>query len=206
MYKEVIARRGIDAVIAKKQWKEVAEALQLPSSCTDSGFRLRLHYKKYLEAFERKFFQVPPGKKEASCSASSIGSGTTVGEEVVSGGSSASGSIGSGDDDCGGKRRGAIRKKPRFNKVASDGRRRLELLQVAAGVVGGRLDFSVLEEGSLRKYAKVYGVKEGEEKVEGKRALVEKVSKHFDDMSLGGGETETLLKFIEAVQVRRRKE
>lgn len=60
LYKEVIRRGGIDTVIANKQWKEVAEALQLPSSCTDSGFRLRLHYKKYLEAFERKFFVPPP--------------------------------------------------------------------------------------------------------------------------------------------------
>lgn len=56
LYREVTKRNGIDSVIANKQWKEVAEALQLPSSCTDSGFRLRLHYKKYLEAFERKFF------------------------------------------------------------------------------------------------------------------------------------------------------
>ena len=60
LYKEVVKRNGIDSVIAKKQWKEVAEALQLPSSCTDSGFRLRLHYKKYLEAFERKFYTPPP--------------------------------------------------------------------------------------------------------------------------------------------------
>ena len=60
LYKEVIKRNGIDAVIAKKQWKEVAEALQLPSSCTDSGFRLRLHYKKYLQAFERKYFNPQP--------------------------------------------------------------------------------------------------------------------------------------------------
>lgn len=57
LYAEVTKRNGIDAVIANKQWKEVAEALRLPSSCTDSGFRLRLHYKKYLEAFERKYFQ-----------------------------------------------------------------------------------------------------------------------------------------------------
>lgn len=60
LYREVTKRNGIDSVIANKQWKEVAEALQLPSSCTDSGFRLRLHYKKYLEAFERKFFSPAP--------------------------------------------------------------------------------------------------------------------------------------------------
>lgn len=72
LYREVTRRRGIDAVIARKQWKEVAEALHLPSSCTDSGFRLRLHYKKYLEAFERKFFTpqhtrpAPPSPRPAA--------------------------------------------------------------------------------------------------------------------------------------------
>lgn len=60
LYKEVTRRRGVDAVIAKKQWKEVADALQLPASCTDSGFRLRLHYVKYLEPFERAHFIPPP--------------------------------------------------------------------------------------------------------------------------------------------------
>lgn len=60
LYREVTRRRGIDAVIARKQWKEVADALNLPSSCTDSGFRLRLHYKKYLEAYERAYFVPPP--------------------------------------------------------------------------------------------------------------------------------------------------
>lgn len=75
LYNEVTKRNGIDAVIANKQWKEVAEALQLPSSCTDSGFRLRLHYKKYLEAFERRFFRPvqPPQISEATPSSSSKG-------------------------------------------------------------------------------------------------------------------------------------
>ncbi|KAJ8905885.1 hypothetical protein NDN08_002388 [Rhodosorus marinus] len=60
LYKEVTGRRGVDAVIAKKQWKEVADALRLPPSCTDSGFRLRLHYLKYLEPYERAHFVPPP--------------------------------------------------------------------------------------------------------------------------------------------------
>lgn len=60
LYKEVTKRRGVDAVIAKKQWKEVADALNLPASCTDSGFRLRLHYTKYLEQYERSHFTPPP--------------------------------------------------------------------------------------------------------------------------------------------------
>mmetsp|Transcript_15454 Transcript_15454/g.63046 ORF Transcript_15454/g.63046 Transcript_15454/m.63046 type:complete len:321 (-) Transcript_15454:127-1089(-) len=60
LYKEVTRRRGVDAVIAKKQWKEVADALNLPASCTDSGFRLRLHYTKYLEQYEKAHFKAPP--------------------------------------------------------------------------------------------------------------------------------------------------
>mmetsp|Transcript_19887 Transcript_19887/g.34158 ORF Transcript_19887/g.34158 Transcript_19887/m.34158 type:complete len:333 (-) Transcript_19887:952-1950(-) len=59
LYREVTSRKGVDHVIAKKLWKEVADALNLPASCTDSGFRLRLHYVKYLEAYERAHF-VPP--------------------------------------------------------------------------------------------------------------------------------------------------
>lgn len=76
LYREVTRRHGIDAVIARKQWKEVAEALRLPSSCTDSGFRLRLHYKKYLEAFERKYF------KPSTC-ANSPATGSAGGVAVV---------------------------------------------------------------------------------------------------------------------------
>ncbi|GJD12324.1 AT-rich interactive domain-containing protein 3A [Galdieria sulphuraria] len=60
LFKEVTSRGGVDYVIAKKQWKEVADALGLPSSCTDSGFRLRLHYIRYLEPYERTYFTPPP--------------------------------------------------------------------------------------------------------------------------------------------------
>ncbi|GJQ14266.1 hypothetical protein GpartN1_g6057.t1 [Galdieria partita] len=60
LFKEVTSRGGVDYVIAKKQWKEVADALGLPSSCTDSGFRLRLHYIRYLEPYERVYFTPPP--------------------------------------------------------------------------------------------------------------------------------------------------
>uniref|UniRef100_A0A7S1TMN6 ARID domain-containing protein n=1 Tax=Erythrolobus australicus TaxID=1077150 RepID=A0A7S1TMN6_9RHOD len=72
LYNEVIKRRGVDAVIAKKQWKEIADALDLPASCTDSGFRLRLHYIKYLEAYERAHF-VPPPEIPQSLSVSLLG-------------------------------------------------------------------------------------------------------------------------------------
>lgn len=78
LYNEVTKRNGIDAVIANKQWKEVAEALQLPSSCTDSGFRLRLHYKKYLEAFERRFFRPVQAHPLSEGAPSSCSKGTRI--------------------------------------------------------------------------------------------------------------------------------
>lgn len=109
LYKEVIKRHGIDAVIAKKQWKEVAEALQLPSSCTDSGFRLRLHYKKYLEAFERKYFKSPvevelrerkPKKKSNGGPAHVCASASPIGTATASGSGSPSGNrIGGGGSE-----------------------------------------------------------------------------------------------------------
>mmetsp|Transcript_5673 Transcript_5673/g.11943 ORF Transcript_5673/g.11943 Transcript_5673/m.11943 type:complete len:297 (+) Transcript_5673:265-1155(+) len=83
LYNEVVKRRGIDAVIAKKQWKEVADALDLPASCTDSGFRLRLHYIKYLEAFERAHF-VPPPEIPQNLSSSLLGKRSGSSSSVVS--------------------------------------------------------------------------------------------------------------------------
>ena len=60
-------------VIANKGWRSVAEALQLPTSCTDSGFRLRLHYLGYLYPYERHFFLgcatlLPQGHRVLPCS------------------------------------------------------------------------------------------------------------------------------------------
>eukprot|EP01049_Picozoa_sp_SAG25_P010554 SAG25_NODE_1166_length_3715_cov_2.299502_3_plen_390_part_00 len=43
-------------MIANKGWRQIAEKLRLPSSCTDSGFRLRLHYLSYLYPYERRYF------------------------------------------------------------------------------------------------------------------------------------------------------
>jgi len=63
LYKEVTSKDGIDAVIAKKQWKDIADALNLPPSCTDAGFRLRVHYNRYLESYERVNF-LPPSTKD----------------------------------------------------------------------------------------------------------------------------------------------
>lgn len=56
LYCEVVKRGGVEAVIAAKLWRSVADTLDLPSTCTDSGFRLRRHYLNYLFPYERKFF------------------------------------------------------------------------------------------------------------------------------------------------------
>jgi hypothetical protein len=65
LYKEVIKRGGVETVIANKWWRQVGNGLKLPTSCTDSGFRLRLHYLTYLYPFERRYFlflddNIPP--------------------------------------------------------------------------------------------------------------------------------------------------
>lgn len=79
---------------------------------------------------------------------------------------------------------------------------KLTMLHVAAQAASkraGKLDFSVLECATLKRYAKVHGV--GGESA-GKVELAERVSKHFEEMPLRDGETATLLRFIEAVRRR----
>ena len=43
-------------MISNKGWRSVAQSLRLPQTCTDSGFRLRLHYLTCLYAYERCYF------------------------------------------------------------------------------------------------------------------------------------------------------
>mmetsp|Transcript_17391 Transcript_17391/g.28576 ORF Transcript_17391/g.28576 Transcript_17391/m.28576 type:complete len:270 (+) Transcript_17391:173-982(+) len=67
LYHEVTTRGGVSKVIAQKLWQEIAKTLNLPSTCTDSGFRLRVHYMKYVYPYERKFFLgLDDGNKAAS--------------------------------------------------------------------------------------------------------------------------------------------
>ena len=67
LYEEVAMRGGMHEVVTKKLWKAVAATLQLPTTCTDYGFRLRRHYERYLLAYEQKHLgTVPPQKKGAS--------------------------------------------------------------------------------------------------------------------------------------------
>eukprot|EP00177_Eucheuma_denticulatum_P005595 GFKZ01010167.1.p1 GENE.GFKZ01010167.1~~GFKZ01010167.1.p1 ORF type:complete len:436 (+),score=79.44 GFKZ01010167.1:441-1748(+) len=154
LYKEVVKRHGIDAVIAKKQWKEVAEALQLPSSCTDSGFRLRLHYKKYLEAFERKFYKPPVDvevrerkKKRSSAGSESAETEVAVGEESV--GSSDKGA------DAAAERRSPVPKRKRRASVKREKKKEspesVESTAVSAEVAPVRADASTRCDASDRK-------------------------------------------------------
>lgn len=256
LYKEVIKRRGIDSVIAKKQWKEIAEALQLPSSCTDSGFRLRLHYKKYLEAFERKFFSPPPvqepvtnpvERKTEKLSMSALSAASAVtdvaaeNESVRSSGSRrSSGPVSTSEATSKEKlsqsvdlRHARITKKKKRSALVTpqnpatahharkeDGKDaqpstdsvppqgHLNILEAAAVAIErnnvrdkgrNRVDFSVLDHSTLKRYAEVYRM---DEESQGNVLLADSVSAHFSATPLCGGEHETLLKFIEAVKRR----
>eukprot|EP00741_Cyanophora_paradoxa_P005077 tig00000851_g4919.t1 len=56
LYQEVTSRGGLKHVVEAKLWQEVSKALDLPSTCTDSGYRLRKHYQQCLFDYERRFF------------------------------------------------------------------------------------------------------------------------------------------------------
>ena len=55
LYKEVIKRGGYQVVFDNKQWKDVVNTLDLPSSCTSASFTVKRHYKKYLLSYEQTF-------------------------------------------------------------------------------------------------------------------------------------------------------
>ena len=56
MYTEVVNRGGVEEVIAKKLWKDIINNFHLPDTCTNAGYTLRVHYLKFLYAYERKYF------------------------------------------------------------------------------------------------------------------------------------------------------
>jgi len=48
-------------VIENKQWHNIVRALKLPATCTNAAYALRVHYFKYLRAFEQKqLFGIEP--------------------------------------------------------------------------------------------------------------------------------------------------
>jgi len=56
LYKGVISRGGLERVIEHKLWRQITNELSVDPERTDAGFRLRIHYLKYLYPYERKFF------------------------------------------------------------------------------------------------------------------------------------------------------
>eukprot|EP00276_Gloeochaete_wittrockiana_P004766 CAMPEP_0184664394 /NCGR_PEP_ID=MMETSP0308-20130426/52644_1 /TAXON_ID=38269 /ORGANISM="Gloeochaete witrockiana, Strain SAG 46.84" /LENGTH=792 /DNA_ID=CAMNT_0027107773 /DNA_START=125 /DNA_END=2503 /DNA_ORIENTATION=- len=90
LYRHVINRGGIDEVVKSKLWKEIVGEFQLPASCTSASFSLRVHYQRFLEAFERaKYkpneFAGKPKEGQAPHASAAVGEKRTV--EVRSDGS-----------------------------------------------------------------------------------------------------------------------
>ncbi|KAF2076600.1 hypothetical protein CYY_002086 [Polysphondylium violaceum] len=56
LYNCVISRGGLEAVIENKLWRQITTDLAVDPERTDAGFRLRIHYLKYLYPYERKHF------------------------------------------------------------------------------------------------------------------------------------------------------
>eukprot|EP00727_Mastigamoeba_balamuthi_P002045 m51a1_g11838 putative at-rich interactive domain-containing protein 3b-like (266) ;mRNA; r:454168-455287 len=56
LYKSVTARGGLAVVVESKLWRQITCELGVDQDRTDAGFRLRMHYLKYLYPFERRFF------------------------------------------------------------------------------------------------------------------------------------------------------
>lgn len=54
LYKAVLERGGLQAVIMTRAFKMVAKALELPRTCTSAAFILRVEYEKLLYAYEQK--------------------------------------------------------------------------------------------------------------------------------------------------------
>ena len=57
LYREVCLRGGIGRVIRDKSWKSVASTFRFPPTLTGSSFTLRVHYQKFLEEYENRFFR-----------------------------------------------------------------------------------------------------------------------------------------------------
>lgn len=52
LYNAVMSRGGLQQVIAKKDWKNIAKELRLSPECTSAAFTLKQNYYKYLYSFE----------------------------------------------------------------------------------------------------------------------------------------------------------
>lgn len=54
LYKAVLERGGLQSVICMRAFKMVAQALELPKTCTSAAFILRIEYEKLLYMYEQK--------------------------------------------------------------------------------------------------------------------------------------------------------
>ena len=57
LFKEVVSRGGSHYVLDNKLWKDVVNALDVPSSCTSASFLLKNHYSKYLLSYEQYYMK-----------------------------------------------------------------------------------------------------------------------------------------------------
>ena len=57
LFKEVVSRGGSHYVLDNKLWKDVVNALDVPSSCTSASFLLKNHYSKCLLSFEQYYMK-----------------------------------------------------------------------------------------------------------------------------------------------------
>jgi hypothetical protein len=234
LFKEVTSRGGVDYVIAKKQWKEVADALGLPSSCTDSGFRLRLHYVRYLEPYERKYFTPPPdvinslfkyrGRKLGNLYRNQGTKYTTTNRKKAKSSSSESTECKeSSNVSSPTKRRKRIEKKEEETKQQlnniSNTSSQIRLDQDSQRSSRGYDETSCCNENnsslrlfdrigeySLRRYIHRYLDKRDEEIMNIPReSLIHMVERHFHTIQLSPlEETETLLKFLQVVSFDRK--
>lgn len=59
LYREVVARGGMDLVTKRQEWKEVYQSLGLSTMSTSASYNTRTNYKKYLYLYELEHFQSP---------------------------------------------------------------------------------------------------------------------------------------------------
>lgn len=66
LFHAVLARGGLQSVIDRKLWRFIVSDLQVDPDRSDAGFRLRLHYAKYLLDFEQAAVKAEQAVKAGS--------------------------------------------------------------------------------------------------------------------------------------------
>lgn len=181
-------------VVSKKLWKQVADALGLPASCTDSGFRLKQHYCKWLLGYEGIYYR--GGSIDDDIDSAENDNGDIVDGNDRDARKGEGGDVGSSvspeaspDVSMDGF------KKEKNRKSLSASSSACSALSTAASVVirksknccknsrgAWKLDFAKLSVKALQKYLRFYRV-DGYDEVEvgdqGKKRLVRLMTEHF---------------------------